>query len=174
MAAGLVVRGGGIELYDSNATLIDSFLWSDETAEALAVLELAFGPAPVPGVREGDGSHYPDYDTYDFGGFVYGTAVGISKPRTEEFLPSWVNVTTRAPINGVSIYTVDGLHVGTPLEQVLALLADPGLTRPAWQGTAYLFDPVDPTRNSNTVSLVVDESGVVVLIDAPRYSGETA
>ncbi|MFM2352684.1 MAG: hypothetical protein RLZZ608_90 [Actinomycetota bacterium] len=174
--ADLVVRGLGVELYDSEGELVGSFIWSDETTTALSVLELAFGPAPAPGFQAGDGTHIADFDTYDFGGIVYGTAAGLTKPRTEYFLPSWVQVSTGSPINGVSISTIEGLHVGSPLADVLALSPDPALTDPRPLGTSYLIDPVDPIlaadpeQSTDMVSLVVDEAGAVVLIDAPRRS----
>ena len=172
--ADLVVRGSGVELYDSEGTLVGSFIWSDETVAALTVLELAFGPAPAPGFRAGDGTHVADFDTYDFGGIIYGTAAGLEKPRTDYFLPSWVEITSGVPINGVSIRTVDGLRVGDPLADVLAL--SPALTDPHPGGTSYKIDPVDPAlvadleQSTDMVSVVVDGAGIIAVIDAPRQS----
>jgi len=116
----LVVRGAGVELYDTDGTLVGSFIWADETETALEVLELAFGPAPAPGTRTGDGTHYADYDSYDFMGFIYFTATNLEKPRNEYFLPSSVQVDTGEPINGVRVRTLDQLAVGGTLADVLA------------------------------------------------------
>ena len=172
--ADLVVRGGGVELYDSEGTLIGSFVWADETAEALEVLELAFGPAPAPGTRTGDGTHFANYDSYDFMGFTYFSATNLEKPRNEYFLPSSVQVDTGEPINGVSIRTVDDLRVGGTLAQVQAL--SPELNYPDPLGTAYLVDPVDPTlvqsldEFTDMVAAIVDADGTLMRIIAPFQS----
>jgi hypothetical protein len=172
--AELVVRGAGVELYDSEGAVIGSFAWADETATALAVLELAFGPAPAPTLTPGDGTHYADFDTYDFGGLTYLTAVSLEKPRTEYFLPSAVWVTSNSPINGVNIRTHDDLQVGDGLAEVTALA--PPLSYPSSLGTAYLVDPVDPAivsdpeRATDMVAAVVSAGGVIVRIIAPYAS----
>jgi hypothetical protein len=172
--ADLVVRGGGVELYDSEGTLVGSFVWADETEAALEVLELAFGPAPSPGLRVGDGTHYADFATYDFSGLIYFTAVSLEKPRTEYFLPSIVQVDTGEPINGVSIRTVDDLTVGGDVADVLA--ASPQLDYPDPLGTAYLFDAVDPSKISalddftDMVAVMVDPDGTIMRIVAPYQS----
>ncbi len=172
--ADLVVRGGGVELYDSEGTLVGSFVWADETETALEVLELAFGPAPTPGLREGDGTHYADFATYDFMGLIYFTAVSLEKPRDEYFLPSIVQVDTGEPINGVSIRTVDDLAVGGDLAAVLA--ASPQLDYPDPLGTAYLFDAVDPSKITalddftDMVAVMVDPDGTIMRIVAPYQS----
>jgi len=172
--AELVVRGAGIELYDSEGTRIGSFIWADETAVALEVLELAFGPAPTPGTRTGDGTHFANYDSYDFMGFSYFTATNLDKPRNEYFLPSSVQVDTGEPINGVSIRTLDNLAVGGVLAEVLAL--SPAITYPDDLGTAYLVDAVDPARvlvldeMVDMVAAVVNPDGTIVRVLAPYQS----
>ncbi len=172
--AELVVRGAGVELYDSEGTLVGSFVWADETEDALDVLELAFGPAPVPGTRTGDGTHFANYDSYDFGGFLYFTATNLEKPRNEYFLPSSVQLDISAPVNGVSIRTLDGFSVGGTLAEVLA--ASPSLTTPAQLGTAYLFDAVDPSKIpllddfTDMVAVVVDINDEITQILAPVQS----
>lgn len=172
--ADLVVRGGGVELYDSEGALVGSFVWADETETALEVLELAFGPAPTPGLREGDGTHYADFATYDFSGLIYFTAVSLEKPRTEYFLPSIVQVDTGEPINGVSIRTIDDLTVGGDLDDVLD--AFPSLEYPDPLGTAYLFDAVDPSKIASLddftdmVAVMVDPDGTIMRIVAPYQS----
>ena len=172
--AELVVRGAGVELYDSEGTLISSFVWADETADQLDVLELAFGPAPTPGTRTGDGTHYADYDSYDFMGFTYFTAMNLEKPRNEYFLPSSVQVDTGEPINGVSVRTLDDLTVGGELADVLA--ASPPLNYPDALGTAYLVDPVDPSKIpllddfTDMVAVMVDPDGTIMRIVAPYQS----
>lgn len=172
--AELVVRGGGVELYDSEGALVGTFIWADETETALEVLELAFGPAPPPGLREGDGTHYADFASYDFMGFIYFSAVGLEKPRNEYFLPSIVQVDTGEPINGVSIRTVDDLTVGGDLADVLA--AAPSLDYPDPVGTAYLFDAVDPSKIAllddftDMVAVMVDPDGTIMRIVAPYQS----
>lgn len=172
--ADLVVRGGGVELYDSEGALVGSFVWADETETALEVLELAFGPAPTPGLREGDGTHYADFATYDFMGFIYFTAVDLEKPRDQYFLPSIVQIDTGEPINGVSIRTVDDLAVGGDLAAVLA--ASPSLDYPDPLGTAYLLDAVDPSKVrllddfTDMVAVIVDPDGTIMRIVAPYQS----
>ncbi len=172
--ADLVVRGGGVELYDSDGALVGSFVWADETETALEVLELAFGPAPTPGLREGDGTHYADFATYDFVGLTYFTAIDLEKPRTEYFLPSVVQVDTGELINGVRIRTVDDLSVGGTAADVLA--ASPQLEYPDPLGTAYLFDAVDPSKISalddftDMVAVLVDPDGFIMRIVAPYQS----
>lgn len=172
--AELVVRGAGVELYDSEGTLIGSFVWADETADALEVLELAFGPAPTPYLRTGDGTHFANYDAYDFQGFVYFTATNLQKPRNEYFLPSSVQVDRNLPLNGVLIRTVDGLSVGGTLAEVLA--ASPPLTAPSALGTAHLFDAVDPAKipilddATDMVAVVVDVYDDITQILAPVQS----
>ncbi len=172
--AELVVRGAGVELYDSEGTLIGSFVWADETADQLEVLELAFGPAPTPGTRTGDGTHYANYDSYDFMGFSYFTATNLQKPRNEYFLPSSVQVDTGEPINGVSIRTLDDLTVGGDLADVLA--ASPPLNYPDALGTAYLVDAVDPSKIpipdeiTDMVAALVDPDGTIMRIIAPYQS----
>ena len=172
--AELVVRGAGVELYDSDGALVGSFVWADETAEALEVLELAFGPAPTPGTRTGDGTHFANYDSFDFMGFTYFTATNLEKPRNEYFLPSSVQVDTGEPINGVSIRTLDDLTVGGELADVLA--ASPPLNYPDALGTAYLVDAVDPAKIpvlddfTDMVAAVVDPDGTIMRIVAPYQS----
>jgi len=173
--AELVVRGGGVELYDSEDALVGSFIWADETAVALEVLELAFGPAPEPSIRTGDGTHYADYEAYEFlGGFSYFSAINLEKPRAEYFLPSSVQVDTGEPINGVSIRTVDGLQVGGTLADVQAL--SPALNYEHPLGTAYLVDPVDasvvtdPENATDMVAAIVDGDGTLMRISAPYPS----
>jgi len=172
--AELVVRGAGVELYDSEGTLIGSFVWADETADALEVLELAFGPAPTPGTRTGDGTHYANYDSFDFMGFSYFSANNLEKPRDKYFLPSSVQVDTGEPINGVSIRTLDDLTVGGELADVLA--ASPPLNYPHALGTAYLVDAVDPSKIPITddftdmVAAIVDPDGTIMRIVAPYQS----
>lgn len=173
--AELVVRSVGVQLYDSAGAEIGAFAWADETATALAVLELAFGPAPVPSIRAGDGTHYADYEAYEFlGGFTYFTAINLEKPRAEYFLPATVQVDTGEPINGVSIRTGDGLRVGGTLAQVLAL--SPPLNYPHALGTAYLVDPADPAlvtdleNSTDMVAAVVDGDGTIMRISAPYPS----
>jgi len=170
----LVVRGGGVELYDSEGTQIGSFVWADETAVALEVLETAFGPAPVPSIRTGDGTHYADFEAYDFSGIIYFSAIGLEKPRVDYFLPSSVQVDTGAPINGVSIRTSAGLQVGGTLAEVLALT--PPLNYPHPLGTSYLIDPVDPAvvsdleNATDMVAATVDAAGILRQISAPYLS----
>lgn len=172
--AELVVGGGGVELYDSEGTLIGSFIWSDETDDSLEVLELAFGPAPEPGLNPGDGGHYADYATYDFAGVIYYTAVNLEKPRDEYFAPATVQIDTGEPINGVRVLTTDGLRVGGTLDEVLAL--SPPLNYPHSLGTAYLVDPVDPAKVTqpddftDMVALIVDPDGTLMRIIAPYPS----
>ena len=172
--ADLVVRGGGVELYDSDGALVGSFVWADETGTALEVLELAFGPAPAPGTRTGDGAQFATYDSYDFMGFTYFTATNLEKPRNEYFLPSSVQVDTGEPINGVSIRTLDNLTVGGDLADVLA--ASPPLNYPDALGTAYLVDAVDPAKIpvlddfTDMVAAIVDSDGTLVRIAAPYMS----
>lgn len=173
--AELVVRSVGVQLYDSAGTEIGAFAWADETATALAVLELAFGPAPVPSIRAGDGTHYADYEAYEFlGGFTYFTAINLEKPRAEYFLPATVQVDTGEPINGVNIRTADGLRVGGTLAQVQAL--SPPLNYPHALGTAYLVDPVDPSvvpdpeNATDMVAAIVDGDGTIMRISAPYPS----
>ena len=172
--AELVVRGAGVELYDSEGTQIGSFIWADETADALEVLELAFGLAPTPGTRTGDGTHFADFDSYDFTGFIYFSANNLDKPRNEYFLPSTVQVDTGEPINGVSIRTLDELAVGGTLAEVLAL--SPAINYVEALGTAYLVDAVDPAKvldldhSTDMVAAVVDPDGTIVRILAPYQS----
>ncbi len=173
--AELVVRGAGVQLYDSAGSEIGAFAWADETATALAVLELAFGPAPAPSIRAGDGTHYADYEAYEFpGGFTYFTAIDLEKPRAEYFLPSSVQVDTGEPINGVSIRTFDGLQVGGTLAEVLAL--SPALNYEHPLGTVYLVDPVDaavvadPENATDMVAAIIDGDGTLMRIIAPYPS----
>lgn len=169
----LVVRGAGVELYDTDGTLVGSFVWADETEAALEVLELAFGPAPAPGLNLGDGTHYADYETYDFDGLLYFSAIDLGKPRNEYFLPATVQIDA-AEIDGVSIRTVDGISVGGPGADVRAL--SPALDYPHAEGVAYLLDPVDPSRVSDPedatdmVAAVVGAADRVVRLMAPYPS----
>lgn len=169
----LVVRGAGVELYDTDGALVGSFVWADETETALEVLELAFGPAPIPGLNVGDGTHYADYETYDFGGLLYFSAIDLGKPRNEYFLPATVQVDA-AQIGEVSIRTVDGLRVGGSGADVRAL--SPALDYPHTHGIAYLLDPVDPARvndpedATDMVAAVVGEADRVVRLIAPYPS----
>lgn len=171
--AELVLRGAGVELYDSAGTLLGSFVWADETAVALAVLERAFGPAPAPVINQGDGTHYADYEVYDFSGVLYFSAVGLEKPRDEYFLPATVQVDV-AEIGSVSIRTVDGIRVGVPGADVLAL--SPALDYPHSEGIAYLLDPVDvslvndPQSATDMVAAVVGQADRVVRLIAPYPS----
>lgn len=170
----LVVRGAGVELFDTDGTLVGSFVWADETEVALEVLELAFGSAPAPGTRTGDGTHYADYASYDFMGFIYFTAINLEKPRDEYFLPSSVQVDTGEPINGVRVRTLDQLAVGGALTDVLA--ASPPLSYPDAFGTAYLLDPVDASKIpivdefTDMVAVLVDPDGTIMRIAAPYPS----
>jgi len=172
--AELVVLSSGVELYDSEGAMVGSFAWADETATALALLETAFGPVPVPSIRAGDGTHYPDFEAYDFAGIIYFSAIGLEKPRTEYFLPATVQVNTGSPINGVSVRTAAGLRVGATLADVLALT--PELNYPHPLGTAYLIDPVDPALVSDPmnytdmVAAVVDAAGTLRQLVAPYQS----
>lgn len=167
------MRGAGIELYDSDGALLGSFVWADETEAALEVLELAFGPAPAPGLNLGDGTHYADYETYDFGGVLYFSAIGLEKPRDEYFLPATVQVDV-AEIGSVSIRTVDGIRVGGPGADVRAL--SPALDYPHAEGIAYLLDPVDaslvdvPDEATDMVAAVVGQADRVVRLIAPYPS----
>lgn len=173
--AELVVTSSGVELYDSVGALVDSFEWPDETADALAVLELAFGPAPAPTVRIGDSGHYSDVEEYAFaGGFTYFSAINLGKPRDEYFLPSSVQVDTGEQINGVSIRTADGLQVGGTLADVQALAPPRQYDHPL--GIAYLVDPEVPSlvfsadEATDMVAAIVDPDGTLMRIIAPYPS----
>ncbi len=175
--AELVVTSTGVELYDSSGARVDGFTWPEETPDALAVLERAFGPAPAPSIRAGDGGHYADYEAYAFaGGFTYFSAINLGKPRDEYFLPSSVQVDTGEPINGVRIRSADGLRVGGTLADVQALA--PAREYPHPLGIAYLVDPVDPSlvmspdQATNMVAAIVDPDGTLIRIIAP-YPSQT-
>lgn len=173
--AELVVTSSGVELYDSVGALVDSFEWPDETADALAVLELAFGPAPTPTVRIGDSGHYSDVEEYAFaGGFTYFSAINLGKPRAEYFLPSSVQVDTGEQINGVSIRTAEGLQVGETLADVQALAPPRQYDHPL--GIVYLVDPEVPSlvfsadEATDMVAAIVDPDGTLMRIIAPYPS----
>lgn len=175
--AELVVTSGGVELYDADGQQLGAFFWPDETTDALAVLELAFGPAPAPSIRAGDGGHDADYEAYAFdGGFTYFSAINLGKPRSEYFLPASVQVDTGEPINGVSIRTIDGLRVGGTLADVQALAPQRQYPHPL--GTAYLVNPVDPSlvmsadEATDMVAAIVDPDGTLMRILAP-YPSQT-
>ncbi len=170
--AELVIRGWGVELLDDESDVMASFVWADAPDEALAVLEMAFGPAPDPYIEPGDGTHIADFESYDFGGLIYQTAL-IEKDREDYFLPSIIRITSSGPVNGVSLAAPGGLAPGDSLDRALAL--EPADRRDYFpEGhEALLFDPVDPASfgeeagGTDTVAALVDPSGIVVELRAP-------
>jgi len=170
--AELVVRGWGVELLDQESEVMASFAWDDAPDDALALLELAFGPAPDPYIERGDGTHIADFEVYDFGGLVYQTAL-IEKDREDYFLPSIIRVTASGPLNGVRLAAPGGLAAGDSLEFALALEPVDRRDHVPEGHEALLFDPVDPAAlgeeagGTDTVAALVDPSGVVVELRAP-------
>lgn len=170
--AELVVRGWGVEILDEESDVMASFVWADAPDDALAILEMAFGPAPDPYIEPGDGTHIADFESYDFGGLIYQTAL-IENHREDYFLPSVLRITASGPLNGVRLAAPGGLAPGDSLDSALAL--EPTDRRDYFpEGhEALLFDPVDPASfgeeagGTDTVAALVDPSGIIVELRAP-------
>src|SRR5690606_25538741 len=114
-AWGVLVTGGGFAIVAKGGEPLFEHVWADEAAPALVALEEAFGSAPAESIVKGDGMHYGDFALYSWEGFAFADVLGLTKPRTDYFLPSYVEIS--APTTaGLVLRTVSGVAVGTTLD----------------------------------------------------------
>ena len=90
------------------------FLWSDEPDEAVAALTRAFGFEPAIELKEGDGTHFPDYTVWRWSSFAFGSMVETpgNKTRDEYAGPAWVEYEANT-VAGVELRAEFGLAIGT-------------------------------------------------------------
>lgn len=165
--AELVIAGGGFTLVDTDGEVEFTHHWADEVGPAVAALEEAIGVAPEIGFEEHSGGHLADFDRYEWDDLTLGDAVGLEKPRTDYFLPSWLEAT--APIvAGIAVRTTSGATVGSPVTAVVAI--EPHL-REHWSETSpviYKVDAVDPalldveTEATDTVGAFADPADTTI------------
>lgn len=165
--AELVIAGGGFTLVDADGEVDFTHHWADEVGPAVAALEEAIGVAPEVGFEEHSGGHLADFDRYDWDGLTLGDAVGLEKPRTDYFLPSWLEATAPS-IAGIAVRSTSGVTVGSPVTAVVAI--EPHL-REHWPETSpviYKVDAVDPalldveTEATDTVGAFADPADTTI------------
>lgn len=165
--AELVLDGSGFSLVDADGDVDFTHHWADEVGPAVVALEAAIGHPPVMGFEEHSGGHLADFDRYEWDGLTLGDAVGLEKPRTDYFLPSWIEATAPT-IAGIAVRTTSGVTVGSPVTSVVAI--EPRL-REQWTETSpvvYKVDAVDPavldmeTEATDTVGAFADPADATI------------
>ncbi|WP_400999589.1 hypothetical protein [Agromyces sp. GXQ0307] len=180
VAVALVVDGGGFEIVDSTGAVTFAHAWADEADPAVDALTEAFGAEPTTSFEDNTNTHFADYDVYSWPGLAFGDAVGLSKPRAEYFLPSWVRVETAA-VGEVAVRSRSGVGVGSSVQEVAAL--DPVVREQVDAATpaVYRVDAVDaslgldqlspPAEPVAMVGLVADAADLtIVKLAAPELS----
>lgn len=175
--AELVIAGGGFTLVDADGEVDFTHHWADEVGPAVAALEEAIGVAPEVGFEEHSGGHLADFDRYDWDGLTLGDAVGLEKPRTDYFLPSWLEATAPS-IAGIAVRSTSGVTVGSSVASVVTI--EPHL-REDWADASmtvvYKVDPVDPglvdstTEATDMVGAFADDADMTIeRLRAPAQS----
>lgn len=124
-AAEIEVGATGITVVGDDGSDLFTYRWNGDAALAVAALTDVFGTAPDESITEGDGTHFPDYTSYRWGGFSLFDMIETDggKPRTEYWQPSYAEFTVGAE-SGVALTAESGLTVGTSIDDVRALGPD--------------------------------------------------
>lgn len=125
MASEVVLGAGGFTIVADDGSELYAYGWRDDAEAAVAALTDAFGFEPSESVYEGDGTHFPDYSSYVWEGFMFRDMIVTEdgKPRDEYFVPSYVSVTANA-VGDVAVTPEFDLAIGLAADDVRALGPD--------------------------------------------------
>jgi hypothetical protein len=128
-----------------------------------------FGSAPEESVVEGDGTHYPDYTSYRWGGFEFRDMVETpdGKPRAEYFQPSYAVITADSE-NGIALVAEFDVAIGDRIDDVRALDPDEEIKR--GDGSILFVFGKDRTGDEYAVCVNVAADGTVSEIDYRLYT----
>ncbi|MDJ1113989.1 hypothetical protein [Microbacterium dauci] len=152
-ASEVAMAATGFTLVGDDGSDLFTYRWHDDAASAVDALTDAFGSAPEESVLEGDGTHFPDYTSYRWGGFELRDMVETEdgKPRAEYVQPSYAVITAERE-NGVALVAEFNLVIGSSIEEVRALEPDSEFERS--DGTVRLF--LESERNGFSAPEVVN------------------
>lgn len=141
-ASEVVLGADGFSIVADDGSELYSYGWRDDAEAAVAALSDAFGSEPSESVYEGDGSHFPDYTSYDWEGFMFRDMIVTEegKPRDEYFVPSYVMTTVNA-VGDVAITPEFDLAIGLTADEVRALGPDREVEMP--DGEPRFFFAID-------------------------------
>lgn len=171
-AEAITLSRDGFVILDDEGSDLFRYTWVSDAAPAVEALQEAFGEEPIVAVIAGDGTHYPDYTSYTWGGFTFFDWVDAGgKPRGEYMLPAFVQIVT-ADVDGIELRTDEGLQVGSPIADVIAL--EPTFSFPGYEvGEEFYFldaPPSDQSSVSGPAIRVVVEGDVVTQVGYTYWS----
>lgn len=141
-ASEVVLGADGFTIVADDGSEVFAYGWRDEAGGAVAALTDAFGAEPSESVYEGDGTHFPDYTSYDWEGFMFRDMIVSEggKSRDEYFVPSYLMITTNA-VGDVAITPEFDLAIGLTADEVRALGPDREIEMP--DGEPRFFFAID-------------------------------
>ncbi|WP_405374742.1 MULTISPECIES: hypothetical protein [unclassified Microbacterium] len=139
-ASNVTVDALGFDIVADDGSTIFAYEWPDDAAPAVEALTAAFGDAPEEGVVEGDGTHFPDYSSYSWGGFQFLDMIPSEggKARAEYFVPSYVILTSNST-GAVTVTPEFDLAIGLSADEVRALGPDEENEPTASNGPRFFF-----------------------------------
>ena len=164
-AAEVVLAATGFTIVADDGSSMLEFLWRDDVEPVVAALTEAFGAEPALSVYPGDTTHFPDYTTYDWGGFaLYDMIVSEDgKPRDEYITPSWATISANER-NGVTLVPEFGLAIGETADAVRASGPDDEWPMPGDRGELRFVFDIERT-DVLTPDGPVQESSYSVFVD---------
>lgn len=141
-ASEVVLGAGGFTIVADDGSELYAYGWRDDAAAAVAALTDAFGSEPSESVYEGDGTHFPDYSSYVWEGFMFRDMIVTEegKPRDEYFVPSYVMVTANA-VGDIAVTPEFDLAIGLTADDVRSLGPDREIE--AEGGEPHFFFAID-------------------------------
>lgn len=141
-ASAVLLGADGFTIVADDGSELYAYGWRDDAEAAVAALTDAFGSEPSESVYEGDGSHFPDYTSYDWEGFLFRDMIVTEdgKPRDEYFVPSYVSVTANE-VGDVAVTPEFDLAIGLTADDVRALGPDEEVEMP--DGEPRFFFAID-------------------------------
>lgn len=163
-ASAVVLSGGGFSIVATDGSDLYSYDWHDDAAPAVTALAEAFGVEPSTSTIEGDGTHFPDYTSYDWDGFAFRDMVAADggKPRDEYFQPSYVQITSKA-VGDIAVTPEFDLQVGMPSDEVRSLGPDEEVA--AADGSPRFFFAIDRSFDDDVENPTPEEYALWVRTD---------
>lgn len=170
VAAEVVMAATGFTIVADDGSSLLAFRWRDDVGPAVAALTEAFGAEPELGVQPGDGTHFPDYTSYDWAGFTLYDMVFVEgdKPRDEYSMPTWISIRANE-VAGVAVAPEFALAIGAPADAVRSNGPDDEWPMPGDGAVRFVFD-IDRTDFLSPDGAVEDLS-YSVFADAEEGSG---
>jgi hypothetical protein len=161
-ADAVILRADGFEIVAESGTVLFAHAWADDAAPAVAELTDAFASEPTISEKPGDGSHFPDYTVYAWGGFEFSDAIDLQRPRDEYGFATTV-FSSASAVNEVEITTESGIGVGSTFEEVIASGVE---AEPPYNGrTSFLLEYSE--LGSAMAGSGDEEAGVLDFLGAP-------